>query len=183
MPATKKSRNSSGPASKASQKTLTFSNKVTKSVPTSSKDKTHTLNPKIASLPLSKDLGHVSSSAAIAEQAQIEVASLKERTEEEEKALRVSDAQIKKYWKEREKERKAPRVHQEDLSTEERVLRLFDMSSQFGVCLSLSTPSMSIFLSIHIFGSTFGRAFGWMLTAMGDLAMYRYRTHETLGSG
>ena len=132
MPATRKSRTSSGPASKASQKTLTFSNKVTKPTPASSKDKTHktqTLNPKTTPL----DLGHVSSEAAVAEQAQVEL--LKERTEEEAKALKVSDAQIRKYWREREAERKAPRVHQEDLSTEERVLRLFDMSSQFGVRL------------------------------------------------
>lgn len=70
------------------------------------------------------------------EQAWIEVErSKKERTVEEENASKVTDAQIRRYWREREAERKAPRVHQEDVSIEERVLRLFDMSSQFGVCL------------------------------------------------
>ena len=70
------------------------------------------------------------------EQARVEVErSKKERTAEEERASQVTDAQIRQYWKEREAERKAPRVHQDDVSIEERVLRLFDMSSQFGVCL------------------------------------------------
>lgn len=45
----------------------------------------------------------------------------------------MTDAQVKKYWKERERERRAPRVHQEGVSMEEKILRLFDMSSQFGV--------------------------------------------------
>jgi len=59
----------------------------------------------------------------------------------------VTDAQIRKYWRERENERTAARVHQEELSVEEKVLRLFDMSSQFGVC------PMSFFLCIlHLAG-------------------------------
>jgi DNA polymerase delta subunit 4 len=130
MPATRRTRNSSGPAAKGSQKILSFGNKVTKpSAPSSKdKDKAHTINTKAI------DVGHVSSEAAVAEQARVEVErSKKERTEEEERASKVTDAQIRRYWKEREAERKAPRVHQEGVSVEERVLRLFDMSSQFGV--------------------------------------------------
>lgn len=55
------------------------------------------------------------------------------RSPEEEKASKVTAAQIKRYWRDREAERRAPRVHQEDLSVEEKVLRLWDMSSQYGV--------------------------------------------------
>jgi len=134
MPATRRNRNSNGPAAKGSQKTLSFGNKVTKpSTPSSTKDKAHTINTKAI------DLGHVSSEAAIAEQARVEVESIKkERTAEEERASKVTDAQIRRYWREREAERKAPRVHQEDVSVEERVLRLFDMSSQFGPCIGIA---------------------------------------------
>jgi DNA polymerase delta subunit 4 len=132
MPATRRSRNSSGPAQKGAQKTLTFGHKVTKAGTPSFKDtkaKAHTINPKTI------DVGHVDSEAAVAEQARAEVESIKrERSAEEERASKVTDAQIRRYWREREAERKAPRVHQEDVSLEEKVLRLFDMSSQFGVC-------------------------------------------------
>ena len=58
----------------------------------------------------------------------------KERSAEEIKAEKITPAQIKKYWREREAERRAPRVHQQELSVEEKILRLFDMSSQYGVC-------------------------------------------------
>lgn len=76
------------------------------------------------------------------------------RDEVEEQALKLSNAQLKKYWKAREDERKVPRgmfllchekrlntrltcpstVHQEDLSMNEKILRHFDLSSQYGVC-------------------------------------------------
>lgn len=136
MPATRRTRTSSGPAAKGSQKTLSFGNKVTKpAAPSSTKDKAHTINPKAIDL----DVGHVSSEAAVAEQAQVEVKKIKgERTPEEERASKVTDAQIKRYWKEREAERKAPRVHQGDVSLEEKILRLFDMSSQFGPCIGIA---------------------------------------------
>jgi DNA polymerase delta subunit 4 len=134
MPATRKTRTSSGPATKGSQKTLAFGNsKVTKSTTLPGKDKSSIVSTK----PI--DVGHISSEAAVEQQAKAELERVKgdgkERTAEELKAEKVTDAQIRKYWKAREAERKAPRVHQEDLSVEEKVLRLFDMSSQYGVCL------------------------------------------------
>lgn len=79
-------------------------------------------------------------------------------TPEEVKAERVPHSQVLKYWRAKEAERLAPRgelllslptlvrwrgwllnntnlcvVHQEDLTTEEKILRYFDMSSQYGV--------------------------------------------------
>jgi DNA polymerase delta subunit 4 len=135
MPPARRNRVTSGPAAKGSQKTLSFGNsKVTK--PTSSLPKDIKSS---TTIPPSKveevlDLGHISSEAAVEQQAHIEIEpTKKERTAEELKAEKVTDAQIKNYWREREAERKAPRVHQEGLSVEEKVLRLFDMSSQYGV--------------------------------------------------
>lgn len=55
------------------------------------------------------------------------------KSELEEKGSKVSDAQVKKYWKGKEDERIAPRVHQRGLSVNEKILRHFDLSSQYGV--------------------------------------------------
>lgn len=60
-------------------------------------------------------------------------------SDEESKARSISDAQIKKYWLVKERERKAPRVHQEGLSIQEKLLREWDMSGQYGVSLAAHT--------------------------------------------
>lgn len=151
MPATRRAHISGGPATKGAQSTLSFGggrSKVTKQSSNLSKDvkdKSITLPAKIEELLKPSDVktvdddviggkaeqGHISSEAVIAKQAAAELA--KPKTKEEELAEKVSDAQIKKYWRAREAERIAPRVHQQDLSTEEKILRLFDMSSNYGV--------------------------------------------------
>ena len=61
-----------------------------------------------------------------------------QEAEEDVAARAVSTAQISRYWAEKERARKAPRVHQQDLDTAEKVLREFDMESRFGVCSSVS---------------------------------------------
>lgn len=53
--------------------------------------------------------------------------------DEEEQARKVSDTQIKRYWRQKEQERLAPRIHQDDLGVYEKVLREWDMSNQYGV--------------------------------------------------
>ena len=53
--------------------------------------------------------------------------------DEEEQARKMPESQIKQYWRAKERERLAPRVHQEDLSVHEKVLREWDMSGQYGV--------------------------------------------------
>lgn len=55
------------------------------------------------------------------------------KSEVVEKGRKVSDAQVKRYWKGKEDERIAPRVHQRGLSVDEKILRHFDLSSQYGV--------------------------------------------------
>ncbi|PSS22057.1 hypothetical protein M430DRAFT_34066 [Amorphotheca resinae ATCC 22711] len=132
MPATRRARG----ASKTAQRTLGFTHsKSTKPLP-SSKDLSPT-TPTPTPSPAVVDVGHVSSEAAVAQQAAVEVTRVREsrdRSVEELQAKQVTDAQIRRYWREREAERIAPRVHQQDLSVEEKILRLFDMSSQYGVC-------------------------------------------------
>ncbi|KAG8527507.1 uncharacterized protein KY384_007659 [Bacidia gigantensis] len=51
-----------------------------------------------------------------------------ERDVKEVEALKVSEAQIKKYWILKEQARIAPRVHQQGLSVYEKVLREFDLT-------------------------------------------------------
>ena len=57
----------------------------------------------------------------------------KEKGKEREKGARVSEAAVKLYWKSKEDERIAPRVHQQGLDVHEKILRHFDLSSQYGV--------------------------------------------------
>ncbi|RMZ77679.1 hypothetical protein DV738_g4255, partial [Chaetothyriales sp. CBS 135597] len=55
-------------------------------------------------------------------------------------AEKVTDGQIRKYWQAEEEKRKARRVqvHQESLSVHEKILRHFDISSQYGPCIGIS---------------------------------------------
>jgi DNA polymerase delta subunit 4 len=136
MPPTRRTRTSGGPTAKGGQKALSFNqSKITKPTAPSAKEKqkeeaisTTAPAPTTASI----DVGHVSSEAAVAQQAAAEIAK-PAPTPEEIEAEAVTDAQIRRYWKAREAERRTPRVHQEDLGVEEKILRLFDMSSQYGV--------------------------------------------------
>ncbi|KAK8212027.1 DNA polymerase delta, subunit 4-domain-containing protein [Phyllosticta capitalensis] len=59
-------------------------------------------------------------------------------TPEEEEASKVSEAQIKKYWRNKEEARLAQRVHQKELSIHEKVLREFDTTGHFGPCIGIS---------------------------------------------
>jgi DNA polymerase delta subunit 4 len=62
-------------------------------------------------------------------------------SDEEARARKMSEAQIKKFWREQEGLRLVPRVHQEDLDVHERVLRLWDVSNTYGVSSSFVVPS------------------------------------------
>ncbi|KAJ9292598.1 hypothetical protein DTO271G3_8570 [Paecilomyces variotii] len=59
-------------------------------------------------------------------------------SEEDKRALKVTDADLKRYWRSEEAKRKAPRVHQEGLSLNEKILRHFDLSSQYGPCIGIA---------------------------------------------
>jgi len=58
--------------------------------------------------------------------------------DEEQRARKVKDSQVKAYWRKKEQERKSPRVHQESLSLDEKILREWDMSGQYGPCIGIA---------------------------------------------
>lgn len=70
--------------------------------------------------------------------------------DEETEARKISDTQIKKYWRQKEQERLAPRVHQQDLTVYEKVLREWDMSNQYGVSIAQSRSSQMRLLTTYL---------------------------------
>jgi DNA polymerase delta subunit 4 len=142
-PTTRKSTGGTRGRPANTQQKLSFNHRVTKSVPKSAKDSA-------AASPLRKELLRDKISSDL-EDAKVEeptpepVQQIQKKTEEsrakksdvELKAESLSDAAITRYWRKLESERMAKRVHQEDLSTGEKVLRYFDVSSQYGVSLPL----------------------------------------------
>ena len=130
------------------QQTLAFgpnSNKVTKpSVPSTSKkvDKIK-LEKAVTSefstpSPATEDLRESEVQATIPESPRtLAIRNQGDGSAVEEKAKKIPETQIRKYWKGKEDERIAPRVHQQGLSVNEKILRHFDLSSQYGVSLSV----------------------------------------------
>lgn len=156
MPTTRKSARG-GAARRGAigkQSTLPFSNRVSKAgaVKATAKDKDVELDSSIPIPPpikkarleeserieqrVEEQVEGQSQIEEAGEQSQIEEAVTK--TPAEVRAERISDAQIRRYWKGVEEARIAKRVHQEDLGLGEKVLRYFDISSQYGVSLLFS---------------------------------------------
>lgn len=115
------------------QSTLSFTNRVVKSgaAKAPGKDKNAEHESPIATPPPSKLETVELEEEDEEEEAEVEV--VIEKTEAEVRAEKVTDAQIRKYWKGVEEARLARRVHQEDVGLGEKVLRYFDISSQYGV--------------------------------------------------
>lgn len=146
MPSTRKStggRQATGPGK---QSTLSFSHRVTKTVPKSAKDSV--VSPSIAK-PAQPEEAKPAELEDEADDVQVEPTPepelepeldedqeseiVPEKSEAELAAEKVSNAAIERYWRKLESQRMAKQVHQEGLSTGERVLRYFDVSSQYGV--------------------------------------------------
>lgn len=155
---------------KGGQSTLSFSSKVTKSVP---KDiKNAVVSPAVAKIPTptktapeEEDVKEVAvDEPAAPEEADVEPQEEEpaEKSEAELKAEKIGDAQIRSYWKSVETQRKAPQVHQQGLDVSERVLRYFDVSSQYGV---------SLVESVHLRRHTLIRALA---------ALHWYRPNEAV---
>jgi DNA polymerase delta subunit 4 len=135
-------RRTSGPATKAQQSTLAFhgsTNRVTKPVSKVQNGKNNALaKSAVKSLkPATIDIDAIDKPKPTTVEAdvigQVEKDVAAESTPEEEAAKRITDAAIKKYWVSKEQQRLAQRVHQQDLSVYEKVLREFDVSGQYGV--------------------------------------------------
>ena len=160
------SRRSTKSAQRSSQPTLNFngrSSKVTKpslapvgkadhkdlkretslrSISKSPEQQDHVTTPKTVKLP-KRDAQHEPSPEAESAFPAIETVETAEpeapeKAPEEVSARNVSDKEIIQYWQKKEKERKAPRVHQKDLDLHEKILREWDMSGQYGVSSFLS---------------------------------------------
>lgn len=151
MPATRRSTRSAAAkgASGSKQSTLSFNNRVTKhsvakptgkdlaasAKPTAKDAAAAVLTPPPTSPPTEK----VEEEQPVVEEEETDEAKAavqldeEKRTDVEIQAEKVTDTQIKKYWRDADAARIAKRVHQEDLSVGEKVLRYFDISSQYGV--------------------------------------------------
>ncbi|KAI8186402.1 hypothetical protein KHU50_001368 [Colletotrichum sp. SAR 10_65] len=143
MPTTRRStggaRARPGPA--RGQSTISFSHKVSKPVPKDLK-KAVALGSAVERAEQAKK-----EEAVQVDEIQVDEPETKEEEEVKEevpekseaviRAEKISDAQINKYWKAIEAERIAPRVHQKDVTLAEKVLRYFDVSSQYGPCIGL----------------------------------------------
>ncbi|KAL2020538.1 hypothetical protein VTK56DRAFT_8338 [Thermocarpiscus australiensis] len=151
MPATRKSSRSS--TGQGKQATLNFKNKVTKNIKSGKDGKDSHKSPSRAkeyvpepehreqspSTPAEEvPSDHDRKLRQIEEQARPEV---QHKSEAELRAEKISDAAIERYWSGIEASRMARAVHKkhtEGLTTGEKVLRYFDVSSQYGPCIGIT---------------------------------------------
>lgn len=145
MPVTRKStRSVAAKGTGGKQSTLSFNNRVSKAgTDRASVKETATLTPSPSSATnktvviKSINEGEEEEQHETLTQQPEQDAQVKEKAENKSRAEagagKITDAQIKKYWREVEGARIAKRVHQQDLSLAEKVLRHFDISSQYGV--------------------------------------------------
>ncbi|KAI8201700.1 GTP-binding protein beta subunit [Colletotrichum sp. SAR 10_76] len=141
LPKTGRSGARARPGPARGQSTISFSHKVSKPVPKDLK-KAAVLGSAVERAEQAKK-----EEAVQVDEIQVDEPETKEEEEVEEevpekskaviRAEKISDAQINKYWKSIEAERIAPRVHQKDVTLAEKVLRYFDVSSQYGPCIGL----------------------------------------------
>ncbi|KFZ11221.1 hypothetical protein V502_07673 [Pseudogymnoascus sp. VKM F-4520 (FW-2644)] len=157
MPAT--TRRTRGAPAKGAQSTLSFNGaatRITKNTGPAGKDLKKAEPAKTAPKTDVIDLDHAADAEvqeAKPAPAQVQLpapASASALTPEEEAADKVPHSQVLKYWRAKEAERLAPRIHQEGLSTEEKILRYFDMSSQYGPCVGI--PRRKRWLRAHRLG-------------------------------
>ncbi|KAH7320100.1 DNA polymerase delta, subunit 4-domain-containing protein [Stachybotrys elegans] len=152
MPATRRStgsiRGRTGPGK--GQSTISFAHRVTKNVPKDTKkdilaptikkleptEEPETVEDEVAEI-VPKELDAEKEPEAEAEE-EPRVKPEVQKSKAEVRAEKITDAQINKYWRAIEAERKAPRVHQQELRVNEKVLRYFDVSSQYGPCVGIA---------------------------------------------
>ncbi|KAK1754744.1 DNA polymerase delta subunit 4 [Echria macrotheca] len=165
MPATRKSARSAGGGAHGKQSTLSFNHRVTKSgaaksvkdtttsaktsglskeyVPQAEEKETETETDKTKPLAVQD--------VVVTEEEEVEdkveddgeevVVKDEEKSEAELKAEKISNAAIERYWSKIDDARLAKAVHKkhtEGLTTGEKVLRYFDVSSQYGPCVGIT---------------------------------------------
>ncbi|KAF4978831.1 hypothetical protein FZEAL_4854 [Fusarium zealandicum] len=155
MPATRRSTGSArsrGPPAKGQSTLTSFSNRVTKPVPKNAKKSI--ISPSVTKIDPTQASKQQKPEEIVVEEPEIqdpepievdeeeeevapEVAPEPEKSEAELRAEKVTDAQINKYWKSIEDQWTSPRLHQEGVTLSEKVLRYFDVSSQYGPCIGI----------------------------------------------
>ncbi|OTA98675.1 hypothetical protein M426DRAFT_325788 [Hypoxylon sp. CI-4A] len=143
MPTTRRSGSTNRTAGR--QSTLSFNHRVTKPVTKSGKDldaKPSPLAKEVISV--QPDEEPISESEAVKteveeeQENEIKTEQPAEKSEAELRAANISGRHIDQYWRRLERERVAKRVHQEELTVAEKVLRYWDVSSQYGPCVGIS---------------------------------------------
>ncbi|KAK3202929.1 hypothetical protein GRF29_154g1224063 [Pseudopithomyces chartarum] len=143
-------RRSTGATAKSTQSTLAFhgtSNKVTKPGARTVNAKKNLLSesvktnekPEVAKVEIEVEEEEdtpTTAEAVIIEQAE-QVQEQTQSTPEEIEARQVKPKQLQAYWK-KVNTGSARQYHQEDLSLEEKILRKFDMTAQFGPCTGIA---------------------------------------------
>lgn len=131
------------------QSTISFASRVTKPVTRNAKKAALSDTPRKATVEATPPPKDEAEETPVEDVSLEEVEPVEEVTPDEEKseaelrAEQVSDREIAGYWAKLESERIAPRVHQEGVPLPEKVLRYFDVSSQYGVssCHPFTTSS------------------------------------------
>ncbi|KAI0193541.1 DNA polymerase delta, subunit 4-domain-containing protein [Xylaria flabelliformis] len=146
MPPTTRRSSGGGARSSGKQSTLSFNHRVTKPTAKSAKN----LFSEPAKSPLAKHVINAEPDVKDVDveekKVQVEVEAPKqvepepelEKTEAELRADKITDRQISQYWRNIESERRTKRLHQEDLSLAEKILRYWDVSSQYGPCVGVN---------------------------------------------
>ncbi|KAI1328562.1 hypothetical protein F5Y16DRAFT_368731 [Xylariaceae sp. FL0255] len=144
MPATRRS-SGGGAAARGKQATLSFNHRVTKSAAKkSAKDlsTTPTKQSPLAKQVVQDDVDSAAEDEASKIKAELEAEpELKpepEKTDAELRAEKISSRQVSAYWRKLESERMTKRMHQQDLSLSEKILRYWDVSSQYGPCVGIT---------------------------------------------
>ncbi|KAL4921433.1 DNA polymerase delta, subunit 4-domain-containing protein [Aspergillus aurantiobrunneus] len=149
-PARRRGGNTASARSKQPALSFGAKSRVTKpsAAPSTPSEKTKALEPLVADVPgknASKDI----SKSKVTEPVQPHVAELAVRSqakaeiqqplsEEDKKAAKVTQKQLQEYWNNEDSKSRGPRVHHEDLTLDEKILRHFDLSSQYGPCIGIA---------------------------------------------
>ncbi|KAL4990129.1 DNA polymerase delta, subunit 4-domain-containing protein [Aspergillus falconensis] len=150
MPPGRRRGGNTAPA-RSNQPVLSFGAKsrVTKpsAAPSTSSEKTKALEPLTAEIREKYATTNTSESKVESEQPRVAELAVRSQakaeiqqplSEEEKKAARITKKQLQEYWKAEESKSRGPRVHQEGLSLDEKILRHFDLSSQYGPCIGIA---------------------------------------------
>ncbi|KAK4228899.1 DNA polymerase delta subunit 4 [Podospora fimiseda] len=129
-------------AGKPQQQKISFKNRVTKSIKEEQEGKKKVYkSPARAKEWKPVDVTSDSETSVKVEVEQLSLAPAVPVSEEEQQAKKITEAAIKKYWKGIEDSRGAKEVHRkhgEGLEVGEKVLRYFDVSSQYGPCVGIA---------------------------------------------